>query len=395
MDLPALLSPVVQQFIREHEHDDPYQLALQADRYPSYPIAAVAEQIRSRQKAKHKLPEWYTTKGVVFPPPLSIEQCSSQPTAQYKQRLVQGAHLADLTGGAGVDTYYLSQSFAQTNYVESDVDLVQLAQHNFGVLRTSRIRTYHTTAEEFLAKLAKPIDCIYLDPARRGAQHQRVFRLEESQPNVLALRDTLLAKARTVLLKTAPLLDIQAVVQSLAHVAQVHVVAVDNEVKEVVYVLSSLPEDNPEITAMNLHSGAEEPFSFRRTQEAAAPVTYAEPLTYLYEPNAALMKAGAFKLIAQHFGLHKLHPHTHLYTADRFIADFPGRKFRHRTTLPYRKKEVGQQLPAGRANIATRNFPDAVATIRRRLGLRDGGDVYLFAVRLFDKKLRIIITEKC
>lgn len=389
-----LLQPHIQQFIREHERDDPYQLALQAHRYPEYPIPAIAEQLQARQKARGKLPEWYATKGIIFPPVLSMEQCSSQVTAQYKQSLVQGERLVDLTGGTGVDTYYLSQAFAQTDYVEQDATLADTARHNFSVLGADSIRVHPVAAEAFLPTISEPVDCIYLDPARRDMHGSKVFRLADSQPNVLVLRDILLTKAKSVLLKTAPLLDIQATVQDLAYVTQVHVVAVNNEVKEVLYQLAQEAVAEPEIVAVNLRADAEERFSFYRSQEAQATITYSEPLRYLYEPNAALMKAGAFKSIAAHYHLHKLHPNTHLYTSEQLVPNFPGRTFVCQVVVPYQKKAVRQHLTQPQANITTRNFPDSVATVRKKLGLKDGGDTYLFAAQLVNEKYSVIVVQK-
>ncbi len=393
-DINPLLRPDVQRFLREHVLDDPHQLALQAHRYPDLPISAIAEQLQARRKAQHKLPEWYATQGLVFPPALSMEQCSSEATARYKSSLLRGQHLVDLTGGAGADTYYLSQSFAQTDYVEQNEPLASLAQHNFSVLGASSICVNASSAETFLNNLSEPVDAIYLDPARRDAQDRRVFQLANSTPNVLELQDELLAKAATVLLKTAPLLNIQATVQELKNVSQVHVVAVRNEVKEVLYRMDRGQVSEPKITAVNLQSSSEEPFSFFRTEEAQAEMTYADPLTYLYEPHAALMKAGAFKLIGQRFGLDKLHPNTHLYTSTGLVPDFPGRTFRCRAVVLYQKKAVRKHLPEARANVTTRNFQDSVASVRKKLGLADGGDTYLFAVRLANEQFRIIITEK-
>lgn len=392
--IETLLFPDVQRFLREHTLDDPHQLALQARRYPDLPIPAIAEQLQSRKKAQHKLPEWYATENVIFPPALSMEQCSSEATARYKGSLLRGQRLVDLTGGAGVDTYYLSQSFAQTDYVEQNEPLANLARHNFSVLGASAVRIHDVSAEAFLNSLSEPVDTIYLDPARRDAQSRRVFQLADSTPNVLGLQDELLAKAATVLLKTAPLLDIQATVQELKNVSQVHVVAVRNEVKEVLYRMDRGLTREPKITAINLQSSSEEPFSFLRSEEARAEVTYADPLTYLYEPHAALMKTGAFKLIALRFGLSKLHPNTHLYTSTALVPDFPGRTFRCRAVVPYQKKAVRKLLLEAQANITTRNFPNSVAIVRKKLGLSDGGDVYLFAVRLANEQLRIIITDK-
>ena len=185
----------VQRFIRDHEHDDLYQLVLQSHRYPDYPMPTIADQIRARRKARPKLPDWYATEGIVFPPLLSMEQCSSQTTAQFKGTLVQGKRLIDLTGGAGVDTYYLSQSFDQVDYVEQDEALTEIAQHNFSVLGAKQIRTHTSSAEVFLQRLSDPVDCIYLDPARRDDQHRKVFRLADSQPNVLELRSILRAES--------------------------------------------------------------------------------------------------------------------------------------------------------------------------------------------------------
>ncbi|MGB3851874.1 MAG: class I SAM-dependent methyltransferase [Tunicatimonas sp.] len=380
--------------MREHAHDDPHQLALQARRYPDLPISAIAEQLQARRKAQSKLPEWWASEGIVFPPALSLEQCSSEVTARYKSSLLGGQRLVDLTGGAGVDTYYLSQSFAQTDYVEQDEALANLARHNFAVLGASSVRVHAVTAETFLIDFPEPIDAIYLDPARRDAQSRKVFQLADSTPDVLALQDDLLAKATSVLIKTAPLLDIPATLRVLKYVSQVHVVAVRNEVKEVLYRLDRGYAGEPSVTAVDLQSSSEEPFTFLRSEETSAVATYADPLTYLYEPHAALMKAGAFKLIAQRFGLSKLHPNTHLYTSDQPVPNFPGRTFRCRAVLPYRKKALPAYLPALKANVSTRNFPDPVATVRKRLGLVDGGNVYLFATRLKNGQLRLIITEK-
>ncbi len=278
--------------------------------------------------------------------------------------------------------------------MEQDPTLTEIARHNFSVLGAHHIRTHATSAEMFLPELHNPVDCIYLDPARRDHDNRKVFQLADCHPDVLALQDVLLTKARTVLLKTAPLLDIQAAVQALRKVVQVYVVAVNNEVKEVLYLLTQQENQDPQITAVNLRADAEERFSFLRSQETDAQATYAPPLSYLYEPHAALMKAGAFGLIAQRFGLRKLHPNTHLYTSEQRISNFPGRTFRCRAVVPYQKKAVRQHLAQPKANITSRNFPDSVATIRKKLGIQEGGDTYLFAVRLENNALSIIISSK-
>ncbi len=389
-----LLQQHIRQFIHAHEQDDPFQLTLEAHRYPDMPIQAIAGQISARQKARHKLPAWYQTEGIVFPPLLSLEQCSSQAAARFKSSLVSGDHLIDLTGGVGVDTYYLSQSFKQTDYVEKEASLARLAQHNFEVLKAKNIAVHAAEAKDFLQTLPSAADCIYIDPARRDQHAGKVFKLEESNPDISMLLDTLMEKASTVLIKTSPMLDMEVAVRELQYVAQVYVVAVDNECKEVLYLLKKelLPE--PEIMAVNLQKENVQKFSFTKTQEANTVATYAPLLQYLYEPHAALMKAGAFKTVAQAFGLYKLHINTHLYTSDQLVTDFPGRVFCCNAVVAYQKKQVHHYLPEGKANITVRNFPASVAQIRKKLNIQEGGDIYLFAATDYQQKRKVLICRK-
>ncbi len=391
--IEALTRPDIQQFIRDHEHHDPFQLVLQAHKYPGLPIKAIAEQIRARQKAKTKLPEWYHREGVLFPSLLSLEQCSSEATAVFKSTMVSGQHLVDLTGGAGIDTYYLSRSFTQVDYIEKNKGLAAITTHNFQILQAHNIHVHATEAEDFLTGLSQTVDCIYVDPARRDAHAQKVFQLEDCAPDVVALRDMLLSKADTVLIKTSPMLDIEAAVQSLHHVSQVFVVAHANECKEVLYLLKKENTALPEITAVNLLGEHIQKISFTREAERSATVHYSAPLQYIYEPNAAILKAGAFQWIAQAYALYKLHPHTHLYTSDQLMAAFPGRIFRCEAVTTYHKKAVRSYLPDGKASITTRNFPDSVQQARKKLGVTEGGSRYLFLAVTEDKPKVIICTK--
>ncbi|MGD1889096.1 MAG: hypothetical protein ACFB15_00575 [Cyclobacteriaceae bacterium] len=390
-DLALLQQPRIQQFIREHASDDPYQLVLQAKRHPDIPVQLVAEQIQARQKARTKLPEWYQTAGIIFPPLLSMEQCSSETTARFKGSLVSGTTAVDLTGGAGIDTYYLSHSFEQMHYVEQNSLLVAIAQHNFQRLGSS-IQTHSTTAESFLASIGE-VDLIYLDPARRGTSNQKVFQLTDCSPDVVQLLPKLLDKGKQILIKTSPMLDIEAARRDLKLVDQIYVVAVNNECKEVLYLLSAQASDSPFIQAIDLNTDTK-PLEFRPKEEAHAEVEFAEPQHYLYEPNVAVMKAGAFRTVAQKWRLAKLHLHTHLYTSQELIPDFPGRTFRVEAVVPYQKKKVQQHVPEGKANVTTRNFTDSVATVRKKLALKEGGDIYLFATRNVSAKHVILIAKK-
>lgn len=387
-----LSSPEIQQFIRDHAHHDPFQLALQADKYPGLPIKDIAEQLRARQKAKTKLPEWYAHEGIIFPPVLSMEQCSSETTARYKGSLLQGTHLVDLTGGAGADTYYMSQSFEHTDYVEQQPHLAETARHNFAKLQASRITVHAGAAAQFVEALPAPVTCIYLDPARRNEHTHKVFQLEDCSPDVVQLQEALLAKAQHVLIKTSPMLDIEAAVRVLNNVHQVHVVAVQNECKEVIYWLAPDAGDTFEIVTVNFQQPQPQFFRFCKEQEVTASVSFSAPQQYLYEPNAALLKAGAFKVVAQAYRLHKLHLHTHLYTSEHRIPDFPGRVFECQAVVPYQKKAVNRALPSAKAHLTTRNFPVSVPVARKKLGLSDGGDYYLF-LTTFHEKPQVVVTK--
>ncbi|MEM6841803.1 MAG: hypothetical protein AAF632_06230 [Bacteroidota bacterium] len=391
-DWTVLQKPAIQQFIHEHEHGDPYQLVLKAKKYPDIPVPLVVQQIQARQKARKKLPEWYQAENIIFPPLLSLEQCSSEATARYKSQLVHGKTLIDLTGGAGVDTYYLSQSFEQTQYVEQQKQLTEIAQHNFHRLQANSIQVQVGDAEEFL-ELASSVDLIYIDPARRNDANQRVFRLSDCSPNVIQLLPQLLDKADKVLIKTSPMLDIYQATQDLGAVETIHVVAVGNECKEVLYLLSAHPPENPIIHAIDIQANAA-PLTFTQPEEADTTVNFSEILSFIYEPNTAILKAGAFRTVANRWNLAKLHPNTHLYTSEALVDNFPGRIFELEAVLPYRKKEVQKYIPGKKANITTRNFRDSVATVRKKLGLKEGGDIYLFATRTLSKDQAILLAKK-
>lgn len=391
-NLTVLRQPHIQQFIRKHESSDSYQLSLQAKQYPNIPIQLVAEQIKARQKAKKKLPEWYQTEGIIFPPLLSMEQCSSEATAKFKSSLVSGLTAVDLTGGTGVDTYYLSRRFDQVDYVEQNPSLAAIAKYNFKQLGASTIKTHASDAESFLSSIDS-VDLIYLDPSRRDDTNRKVFRLSDCSPDVTQLLSELLAKAQQVMIKASPMLDIDAALQDLKWVSQVYVVAVGNECREVLYLLSPQATASPLIKAIDIAS-EKDAFIFTREEETQSLVSFSEPLQYLYEPNAAILKAGAFRSVAHQLKLAKLHPHTHLYTSDQPVKNFPGRIFRIEAVVPYQKKKVKEHIPDDKVNITTRNFSDSVATIRKKLGMKEGGDTYLFATQTQEQKRMIIITRK-
>ncbi|MBC7892674.1 MAG: SAM-dependent methyltransferase [Sphingobacteriaceae bacterium] len=390
----TLLSPEARAFLRDHATDDPVRLLMQAGRFPGLPLRELAAQLAARQRVAAKLPTWVAHESVLFPPTLSLEQSSSERTARYKAGLVSGGILADLTGGLGVDAWAFAQTMQRVVYVEKNTDLVRLAAHNLPALGAANVLVENRESEIFLNGTSETFDWLYLDPARRD-DRGKVFRLENCEPDVLMLRAGLLEKAPRVLVKAAPLLDLDAAIRQLETVETVHVLAVDNEVKELLFTLTRTAVQAPEIRAVNLlKSGQEQVFGFYRNEETQAEVVYSSPLRYLYEPNAALLKAGAFRLLAGRFGVSKLHVNSHLYTSEVLRADFPGRIFSVKAVCKPDRKALQTLLPNRRAHLTVRNFPASVADLRKRLGLADGGEDYVFATSLPDGQHVLVLTTK-
>src|SRR5688572_21562159 len=369
-------SPDARAFIETNQAADPAALMLQAKRYPNLPVAELVQQIQARQKAKTKLPSWAQNFDLIFPVNLSVEQASSEQTARFKASLVSGELLIDLTGGFGVDVFHFAQRFREVYHVEQNSELSETVRYNFEKLGITNVTFFTENANVFLQDFKGKADCIYLDPARRGNANQKVHLLEDCEPDVLEMLPELRQKARTILLKTAPLLDINLAIAQLKTVEKIWVVAVENECKEVLYKIGQVENTDPEITAVNLQPKAvNAEFTFYKAGEEPAEVSYSEPLAFIYEPNAAIMKAGAFRQIAQRYKLQKLHRNSHLYTSTELIPEFPGRSFSLKTVAKYSKKVLLQLIPEKKANITVRNFPETVAQIRQKTGLKDGGNL--------------------
>jgi 16S rRNA G966 N2-methylase RsmD len=376
--IEALLKPEVQKFIRDHENDNPIALILKAKQFKNIPIQQAIEQIQSRKKAKSKLPSWYASNQLIFPPPLSIEQSSSEQAAKYKADLFKGENFVDLTGGMGIDFSFISQSFNNGSYVERQPKLTELAKHNFECLDIDNAEILNEDGEAFLKNTEKRFDLIYLDPARRGDHQQKVFRVEDCEPNMLALMPTLRAKGKSILIKMSPLLDIKGAITDLGGVTEVHIVAINNEVKELLFIIDNDSSHDPLVKCIDLNDDLIN-FKFRYSQEEEAIPPLSEVESYLYEPNVALLKAGAFKSLATHFELNKLHVNSHLYTSKQAIFNFPGRSFKVLREIKLNKKELKKAIPEMKVNITVRNYPVSVEEIRKKTGLKDGGAQYLFA----------------
>lgn len=382
------------QFIHAHEHDDVRALALQANKYPHIDMPFVLTQIAGRQMAKYKIPLWYATEGIIYPIHLSLEQCSSEVTAKYKSSLLKGDSLVDLTGGFGIDCAFLSSGFRHVTYIERQKELCDIATHNFSALGLHQITVHHADSVKALRELSS-VDCIFIDPARRSEHGGKTVLVSDCEPNVEELEELLLQKATKVMIKLSPMLDLSLALRSLPHTNEVHIVSVQNECKELLLLLSSENQkDSPTIYTVNFAGKRADTFVFTQEEESQTHIAYTHTVgAYLYEPNASILKAGAFRSVACKYGVSKLHPNSHLYTSDVYIEDFPGRCFRVCATFPLKEKKKFSDIQ--RANITTRNFPLSVAELRKRTKLKEGGDIYLFGTTLNDEKRVLIRCEKC
>ncbi len=385
-------------FIREHIKEDVRKLALQTHgmKDMNYPFAI--RQISGYQHIVNKIPDWYACPDILFPPTLSLEQCSSQQTACYKRDLMktiirkqkqeQTISGADLTGGFGVDAYYLSEVFDRFLYVEKQPELCRIASHNFKALNRPGIQVLENESEEFLQQSGK-LDFVYLDPSRRNRDGNKVTALRDCSPDPATLYEDLIKKAGLVLIKLSPMIDLSLALKALPHTRQIHVVALDNDCKEVLFLLDAKYQTaEPEITAVNLkNNAADQVLKFRRSDEANASCVYtAQVGDYLYEPNVSLLKAGAFIMPAQAYGLEKLHKNTHLYTSNKFKSDFPGKIFEVKTISSAKTKDFHKKLPGlQQANLVVRNFPMSVEALRKKLNLKEGGEDFVFACTLADE----------
>ena len=448
------------EFVRKHLNDDVNKLAL--SKFPEeIDKQFVIRQIQARQVLSKKLPSWAENDELIFPKKLSLEQCSSELTAKYKALLLstnphespqkisadscilvdekvstnphespqkisadscelvdEKTILVDLTGGMGVDTSFLSDNFDKTYYVEMQEELCDIARHNFKILNKN-IEVVNDNAEHFLTTCGE-VDCIYLDPARRDEYGRKMVSLHDCSPDVAELQDVLFEKAKTVMVKLSPMLDIDIVKKELKNIKEIHVVAVKNECKEILVILGqrTLPiAHGSHLIATDLRENWN--FSFTEDEEQNAEWTLADKVgRYLYEPGAAFMKAGCFKLLSQKYNLDKLHRNSHLYTSDVLVPDFPGRIFEVINVVPFDKKakkeitsrcqqttDNGQQtleesskLKAQssrlKASVATRNFPLSADELKKNLGLQDGSEFYIFGTTMKGEKKVVILTKK-
>jgi len=384
------------QFIFDNKDADVFVIALQSDRFPKVDMSLAIRQITGKQKIKSKVPLFYNTEDILYPVQLSLEQSSSQSTAIYKSTLCNGISLVDLTGGFGVDCYFMSQQFNHATYVERQEELCRLAHHNFKALNKDNIKVIHCETEVYLTTM-EHVDWIFIDPARRSISGKKVVLLSDCEPDICSLYSLLLEKASQIMIKLSPMMDTSAAIQYLQNTSEIHIISVENECKEVLLILNQSAQNNRKVKTINFgKNNKNQVFEYKLEDELTAEATIATKVEkFLYEPNASIMKSGAFKLIGNKFKINKLHKNTHLYTSNEFIEEFPGRVFEVINQWGNSKKELkGLVENSPKANMSTRNYPIGAEELRKKLKIKDGGDIYLFACTLFDEQKIIIETIK-
>ena len=391
MDL-KILNPKIQEFIGKNIGISISKLALQKNPFPDADWISILNQIEAKTKAKDKLPNWFSTKNIIYPSKISIEQTSSEKTASYKASIVSGERLIDLTGGFGVDDYYFAKKIKTVVHCEINSELSNIVKHNFEHLNLPNIICYSGDSLNTLNTLNTKWDWIYIDPSRRNDAKGKVFMLKDCLPNVPENLEFYFKNSNAILIKTAPLLDISAGLLELRNVKTIHIIALENEVKELLWELHKDYSGNVNIKTVNLLKDKHETFDFVLGEQTKL-ADFSFPQKYLYEPNSAIMKSGGFDEVSSFYNLNKLHKHSHLYTSLDLIS-FPGRVFEIQKTFAYSKTEMKTYLENTKANITTRNFPDTVDSIRKKWKIKDGGNVYcFFTTDSTNQKIVLICTK--
>ncbi len=383
MAIDELLSPEIQKFIFENQAVNIQDLLLKKSPFPEVSMQDIVQQIKGLQVAQRKFP-FLLQDGIVFPPQLNLEQASSEKTAHYKSNILKGKKLIDLTCGFGIDAYYLSKNFEEVTLVEQNAELLDIVAHNWNILN-KKATFINRKLEDFLNENQSRFDVLYLDPARRDQHQNKVFLLEELSPNLLEIQNQLLEISEEIVIKLSPLIDLKYLITVLHRIAKIEIIAVKNDVKEVLVFIQSKKETEKILCrCVNLET-EEPPFEFYFGEEESE-IIYSEPEEYLYIPNNAVLKSGAFNEISRKFRLKKLHPNTHLYTSDIELTNFPGRQLMVEIIEPKSLKK------GERYNIISKNHPLKPEEIKKKYKLKDGGDQYLVFTQT--KKGKITLKSK-
>ncbi|REC76383.1 methyltransferase [Chryseobacterium elymi] len=377
-----IVNQYIQNYINVNLNSDLHALLLKKSPFPDVSMQEIVQQIKGKQTAQKKFP-FLLKDGIIFPPQLNLEQSSSEKTALYKSQILKGNKFIDLTSGFGIDAYYLSQNFEEVILVEQNAELLNIVEHNWGIL--NRKATFiNQNLEDFLNINKEYFDVIYLDPARRDQNKNKVFLLEDLSPDILQIKENLLMAADQVVIKLSPLIDLKYLASALPDIFRIEIIAVKNDVKEAVIFLSNENREEIKVNCINLES-EESSFLFKFGEEESAQAEYSEPEKFIYIPNNSILKAGVFNLVSERFGLKKLHPNTHIYTSVQKINDFPGRVLEVQTIESKQIKKKEQ------FNIISKNYPLKPEDIKKKYGIKDGGEHYLIFTQ--SKKGKIILKS--
>lgn len=391
MDFSLLLKKEIQEFINANLNSNTTELALKKNSFTEIPYSLVIEQIAAKQKAKSKLPTWFKTENIIYPSKVSVEQTSSEKTAAYKASLVSGNSLIDLSGGFGIDDYYFAKNFHKVIHCEINEDLSKIVAYNYSQLNISNIECISGNSTEILKKINQKFDCIYVDPSRRNDVKGKVFILKDCEPNVPELLDFYFTFSNKIIIKTAPILDIQAGLSELKFVKNIHIVALENEVKELLWEIEYGFTDEISIITINIEKEQIQQSKILISDDSYS--KYSLPQNFLYEPNASLLKSGKFESIGNLFNINKLHQHSHLFTSENLV-DFQGRKFKIINSLPFDKGTGKNYLLKQKMNVATRNFPLKPEDIKKKFKIIDGGTIFAFFTTDIENQKIVLLCEK-
>jgi len=392
--IPEKFNREIFEFIRANESSDPFELSLRSNQFSPDIRKVISEQVLSRQKLKKKVPSWGKFDQIILPKPVSIEQASSETTANYKSELFQGGRILDLTGGMGVDTYFFAKKARYVDYIEIDPDIAAIARYNFSNMDLKNVRVINQKAEEFLSSISADdeYDIVYFDPSRRKGS-EKVFRLEDSEPNILKIQAALQRISRKLIIKASPFLDINYSCRQVDKLSEIHILAIDNECKEILLVSDPSKEgEDILISTINFSRGEIQRYDSSVLKEKNSQSNFADTGRYIYDPNTAIRKAGLFHSIAIDFNLSKLSSNSHLYFSDTLSRRFPGRIFELNDRIPFHK--FLKKPMYEKANIAVRNFPLTVSEIRKKSRVKEGGDLYIFGTTDHLKNAFFILARK-
>lgn len=375
------------QFVQDHLQEDPAQLLFRYHGKTDFDLKAAVQQIQAKQKAKQKLPSWTAHPDLIFPPSLSLEQASSEETARFKSGILsKGKKMIDLTGGFGVDTFYLAENFERAVYCERNLELSAIVKNNFNLLQPDKFEISQGDSLDYLSKSDLIFDLIFVDPARRGSQNQKLYKLTDCEPDIVENWTLLKSKGNSILVKASPMLDIKQAINEIRDIQQVWVLSAKNEVKEILLYWEKGKETHARlIHAVDLQSDGPKEFSFTYEEEESSQSSFGEAGQYLIEPYSPILKAGAFRSFGERFGLKKLHPNSHLYTSDEKPKEIPSRVFAVILEISNPKKELKQLFPSGKVNVITRNYALSADELKKKYMLKDGGGKFLIGTKVGEK----------